>query len=108
AMAQILPYVEQQALYRLLHIDEYPLWSATPGHGDWITLSTDIQQAIAQRPEMMLCPSDADMKLFADYDHSLPARYNAATGSYAVVGGSNTAANAATVKYADNGVFMYS
>ena len=107
AMAQILPYVEQQALYRMLHIDEYPLWSATPGHGDWITLSTDIQQAIAQRPEMMLCPSDADMKQAADYNHSLPARYSAGTGSYAAVGGSNPASNQAIVKYGANGVFMY-
>jgi prepilin-type N-terminal cleavage/methylation domain-containing protein/prepilin-type processing-associated H-X9-DG protein len=107
AMAQILPYMEQQALYRLLHIDEYPIWSPTGGASDWLTVSPDIQQAIAQRPEMMLCPSDGDMKQFADYNHSIPSRYSAATGSYAGVGGSTPAADLGVLKYGDNGVFMY-
>lgn len=107
AMSQILPYAEQQALYRMLHTDEYPLWSPTSGAADWLTPSADIQQAIAQRPEMMLCPSDADMKQNADYNHGIPARYVAATGSYANVGGTAPGSNPTAIKYANDGVFMY-
>ena len=117
-MIAILPYVEQQALYKLLHVDEYPLWSPTAGAPDWIN-DVDVQQAMKQRPDMMACASDGEMKLTADYFHDAPARYSYATGSYAFCLGSITSANrsganpAATptpgfsYKYNGDGVFFY-
>jgi prepilin-type N-terminal cleavage/methylation domain-containing protein len=103
----LLPYMEQQALYRQLHPDEYPLWSPTAGGGDWIALSQEIQQAMPQRPTMFACPSDGDMKQTADYIHDAPVRYSYATGSYAFVAGTLPQASGAPLKYGNDGVFFY-
>jgi prepilin-type N-terminal cleavage/methylation domain-containing protein len=107
ALVHVLPYAEQQGLFRMLHVDEYPIWSPTANAADWI-LNPDIQEAVGQRPPLVVCPSDSDTNPASDYRHSASARYSYATGSYAVVGGTAPASNIGGIKYSNDGVFMYS
>ena len=114
----ILPYIEQQALYNLLQPEQFPLWSATVGGGDWLS-DVGVQQGVRQRPDMMVCPSDSENKELADYYHEAAARYQYATGSYALSAGSVTATNASganpgltptpafDLKWNNDGVFFY-
>ena len=70
-LVQVLPFIEQQALFKLFRIEEYPIWSPTASAADWIT-EPDIRQGLLQRPATYLCPSDAEMPEFAEYKHEVP------------------------------------
>jgi prepilin-type N-terminal cleavage/methylation domain-containing protein len=118
ALVMILPFLEQQALFNQFQVDKYPLWSPTAGATDWLVPSAAIREAIVKRPEMYACPSDSQMLLLADYKHAVPARYEVATGSYAMVAGSMNTSNRPvtdfddparySLKYNNDGVFFYS
>lgn len=81
AFVQILPYMEQTALYNQFRVDEVALWQPT----DWTSSYPGIRQALLQRPESLVCPS-ADLNLVG-IDYNGPGD-GAATGSYAVCAGS--------------------
>ena len=112
AFVQILPYIEQEALYDLFRVDEVALWQPT----DWTSAYPGIRQALLQRPPSFVCPSD-DLNLTGQ-DYSGPGD-GAATGSYAVCGGScgpgfrcdsliDPAPQARLFfKYSNDGLFMY-
>ncbi len=110
AFVQLLPYIEQQALFKLFRINEVPIWDGSAWHTE-----TDVQQAIAQRPDAFVCPSDSDLVFFAEYKHEVPARTPVATGSYAVMGGTCGPGQTCTgllneplnAKTENDGVFMY-
>jgi prepilin-type N-terminal cleavage/methylation domain-containing protein/prepilin-type processing-associated H-X9-DG protein len=118
ALVMILPFLEQQALFNQLQVDKYPLWSPTTGATDWLVASASLREAIVKRPEMYACPSDSEMPLLADYKHAVPARYEVATGSYAMVSGSLDSGSTpvttfddpgqSSFKYNCDGVFFYS
>jgi len=118
--ARILPYLEEQQLFELLHVNDLAIWGTGVG---W-TSDPDVQQALHQRPDVFLCPSDSDLEPYADYTHSFPARPLAATGgitpgSYALCMGHLGPPNAAVLipdsnpprtwelKYTNTGVFVY-
>lgn len=111
AFVQLLPFIEQQALFKLFRIDEVPIWD---GGSVWHT-ETDVRQAIAERPETFTCPSDSELIFFAEYKHEVPARTPVATGSYAVMGGTCGPGQTCTgllneplnAKTENDGVFMY-
>jgi prepilin-type N-terminal cleavage/methylation domain-containing protein/prepilin-type processing-associated H-X9-DG protein len=112
-LVQILPFIEQQALFKLFHIEEYPIWSPAASAADWIT-EPDIRQGLLQRPATYLCPSDAEMPEFAEYKHEVPARYEVTTGSLAMMAGTCGASpctgllgETLETKYSNDGVFMY-
>jgi prepilin-type processing-associated H-X9-DG protein len=102
---QILPFMEQQALYDLFKPFAkgavYPCFPNDVDDGTttgWRTPSVD--QAIRTRPAVMVCPSDM----------SGPMNGTAATGSYAMCAGSRGPTygiDAKLVKYYNNGVFLY-
>jgi len=106
AFVHILPYIEQQALYRQLNPEDVPLWSASPS-STWYNVA-GVAQAYQQRPETYVCPSDSEAKPLSEYKHEVPTRSpDPATGSYANVAGTAGPPNSATLKYENDGVFFY-
>ena len=85
----ILPFLEEQALYEGLAIDErHGIWPAgdySPG-GVWHTAAPEREQLLSTRPDTFVCPSDdslprSEIPNFASWD-SVPA-----TGNYAFCAG---------------------
>ncbi len=120
AFARILPYLEEKTLYDLFHVDDIAIWGTGVG---W-TGDPDVQQALHQRPEVFVCPSDSDLEPFAEYTHSFPPRALAAVGgippgSYALCMGHLGPPNGPVpipnsnpprtweLKYTNTGVFVY-
>jgi prepilin-type N-terminal cleavage/methylation domain-containing protein/prepilin-type processing-associated H-X9-DG protein len=104
--AQILPQLEDQALYDLLHVDDIAIWH--PSSTGWYT-NDDVKKAIRQRPEAIVCPSD-DFQASSKYAHDIPLRVadqlQIATGSYAACSGTVGPPNT-DPKYTNTGVFLY-
>jgi prepilin-type N-terminal cleavage/methylation domain-containing protein/prepilin-type processing-associated H-X9-DG protein len=101
--AQILPYLEEQALYDQFHFEDFSIWGVGLG---WVT-NPDVQKALLTRPEVFYCPSDIGLQPLAVYDHSLPTRASATPGSYSLSIGTIGPPNTAELKYGNTGVFMY-
>jgi len=111
AFVQILPYIEQQPLYDQFRVDEIAIWEASPKPQKWADDYPEIRKALLTRPTVLTCPSD-DLPL-------IPAVKTAgdgtAVGSYAVCAGTCGAGyacddmfgNRITMKYSNDGVFMY-
>lgn len=101
----ILPQLELQSLYELL--EPFAKGAVFPAHpGDnpdgtttgWRTPAVDL--AVRSRPDVFVCPSDT----------SEPSRNSCATGSYALVQGSNGPSygiDQIKVKHYNNGMFLY-
>ncbi len=111
--AQILPQVEEQALYDLLHVEDIAIWG--PGFTAWYG-NSDVVEAVSQRPEMFVCASDS-LPAQAHYGHNIALRVldrlSVATGSYAGCAGSfgppneENETNEIGNKYLCDGVFLY-
>ncbi len=108
AFVQILPYLEETALYDAFRVDEVAMWQPI----DWTTAFPGIRQALLQRPEVFACPSD-DITL-TGRDYGGPGD-GAATGSYAVCAGTCGPGmrcndlNGKTIflKFSNDGLFLY-
>ena len=116
---QILPYMEEQALYDLFDLNNNDIWA--PGTWDWSDAS--IAQAIGTNLPAFECPSDGERLRYAEYQHNVPTTVQVATGSYAAVCGdvgppaigdefyasdrTDSRGRAFTMKYNNNGVFYY-
>lgn len=108
AFVQILPYIEETALYDSFRVDEVALWQPT----DWTSNYPGIRQALLQRPDTLVCPSD-DLQLLG-IDYKGPGD-GAATGSYAVCGGTcgpgmrcdDLNGQPIFLKYSNDGLFLY-
>jgi prepilin-type N-terminal cleavage/methylation domain-containing protein/prepilin-type processing-associated H-X9-DG protein len=105
AFAKILPYVEEQALYDKLHVEDVAIWSPGTAYAWWV--NADVAQAITMRPEVMVCPSDNELTQLAEYKNELPARSDASPGSYALSAGTIGPPNSADLKFNNTGVFFY-
>jgi prepilin-type N-terminal cleavage/methylation domain-containing protein/prepilin-type processing-associated H-X9-DG protein len=106
AFAVILPYLEEQPLYDLLHVDDIAIWSGEAGNTAWST-HVDVRQALSARPEVLLCPSDGELPLDAEYKHEVAARIPVAPASYALVSGTAGPPNNNNLKYFNDGIFFY-
>ena len=81
----LLPYLEQQALYDQFDIGVKVIWDDKGSSKKWYD-DPVLLQAVATRPDVMVCPSDSDLQPYSDYTHDKPVS-QAATGSYAGVAG---------------------
>jgi prepilin-type N-terminal cleavage/methylation domain-containing protein/prepilin-type processing-associated H-X9-DG protein len=110
--ARILPNLEEQALYDLMHVKNVAIWFPGTGY-QWWTMPMEITDAIRQRPPMFQCPSDSELPEHSEYEHSitLGARSGGAVGSapssYAMCAGTHGPPNDANLKYANDGIFVY-
>ncbi len=108
SFVQILPYLEQQALFDMLRIDELPIHNG--GFADWVDNYPGLREALRQRPSAFVCPSDP----IEPHPINNPAAA-AATASYAVCAGTCGAGFNCTglrgeginMKFSNDGVFMY-
>ena len=106
ALVMILPYMDEQALYDLFHLDTMTVWDGQ-SPCDWCSVP-DLKLAVSSRPTTFVCPSDGELLYLAVWKHDLivPARQEVGTGSYANVAGTLGPASSA-LKYANDGVFFY-
>lgn len=118
AFVAILPYMEQQPLYDRFSFKDFKggPWQSEPGGMStaWIP---DYEEAVATRPEIMVCPSDEsepccessnDGRLMGG-SHFYPKDLCAATGNYAVCLGTvgPPQYDFPTVKENNTGAFVY-
>jgi len=116
---QLLPFMEQQALFDLFDLENNDIWY--PGTWNWG--NANIAQAIGTPLSELTCPSDGERLTYAEYSHNVPANIQCATGSYAAVCGDvgppavgddfyrsdrkDAHGNAFSMKYNNTGVFYY-
>ncbi len=99
----ILPYMEQDTLYKTL--------GTVAADAPWPTTDNTIwrvtNKGLEQRPKVLVCPSDTTQPFVANT--GLGPTLNAGVGSYAFVAGTNGPSQgiSATVKYTNTGLFLY-
>jgi prepilin-type N-terminal cleavage/methylation domain-containing protein/prepilin-type processing-associated H-X9-DG protein len=102
---EILPQLEQQALYDQLAVDDGGLWNRNVNSLAWY-YDMAKQQGVQQRLAVLVCPSDTAEALSEVY-----APVIAATANYAFVQGSIGPASAnyekTLAKFENNGLFVY-
>lgn len=104
ALARILPYIEEHALYDQLHVEDIAIWGVNAA---WFT-NTDVQAALLKAPDVFLCPSDSNRQPVADYKHEVPTRTDVVPSSYALsMGTMGSPETSNVVKFENNGVFIY-
>ena len=111
ALVLLLPFVEQQALYDSFDLDNGPVWFftgvASPMSSAWLSEPGKVA-AVATRLAVYVCPSDTSEEMTETY---LLPNVEAATGSYALMAGTNGPRFFGTawvaVKYDNNGMFYY-
>lgn len=118
---QLLPFIEHQPLFDLFDIQNKTVWDGGQWNG-WLS-NQDLIRAVGTTVPELKCPSDGDLKDFADYAHQATGtQMRAATGSYAGVAGdvgppngpdplfpdrADPRGNAYELKYSNTGVFFY-
>jgi prepilin-type N-terminal cleavage/methylation domain-containing protein/prepilin-type processing-associated H-X9-DG protein len=121
AFAMVLSYLEETALEAQLHVNDVAIWFPGTTYTWWS--DPDVKIALAIRPAVFRCPSDADLPPFADYKHEITdAAVNVAPGSYALSSGSLgppagpvanpkdnciSPATSCELKFSNTGVFFY-
>ncbi len=114
---QLLPFLEQQALYDTFDLENRDIWA--PGPWDWN--NPQLAQAIATPVDSLTCPSDGERLEFAEYKHNVPVGVQVATSSYAGVAGDvgppaigddfykriDSRGKPFSMKYRNTGVFFY-
>jgi prepilin-type processing-associated H-X9-DG protein len=104
AFVGILPYLEEQALLDQLRVPDVASWGV---NNTWFN-DPDVRLAVATRPEIFRCPSDADLTPDTEYKHEVPANVPIAPGSYGLnLGTKGTPETSNDVKFNNNGVFIY-
>jgi prepilin-type N-terminal cleavage/methylation domain-containing protein/prepilin-type processing-associated H-X9-DG protein len=108
----LLPFLEEQALRDLI-VDP----DGKKGIGFWLRsnaawYTAANMQAIAQRPQVFVCPSDmaepfAQTTEYPAGGYAVPAGVKAAVGSYAFVTGTLGVVGGGDYKYANTGLFYY-
>ncbi len=98
AFVLILPYLELGTLYDRF---DFPIWDGTAGK--WASRNVEV---LEMRPAVYVCPSDESAPITTQ---SNAGDVPVATGSYALVMGSNgpSFGIGTPVKYANNGLFYY-
>jgi prepilin-type processing-associated H-X9-DG protein len=101
---EILPQLEQQALYNQLAVDHGGLWNRNVNNIAWYYDSAK-QQAVQRQVSLFICPSDDANPLSDVY-----APVIAATANYVFMQGTLGPASSAdkvTTRYENNGLFVY-
>lgn len=99
---EILPQLEQQALYEQLDVDDSGLWNRNVDDLGWYE-DDDKRRGIEQRLEVFICPSDDSAAISEVY-----SPVTAATASYALVQGSlGPDSPLPEAKFDNNGMFLY-
>ena len=99
---EILPYIEQQPLYRKLDVENGGLWNRNVDDLGWYRDRSKCQ-GIKARVGTFVCPSDSADEISSVY---LPVR--AATSSYALVQGTlGPDAPLHLAKFENDGLFLY-
>ncbi len=100
---EILPQVEQQALFDMLAVDDGGLWNNNVADVGWYS-NDNKSWGVKKRPQVYVCPSDTSQAISDVYFPPILA----ATGSYAFVSGSFGGDDSSKqTKYQNNGMFMY-
>ena len=110
---QILPFIEQQALFDQLNIDEVPVWTMISCGSNWER--TPAGEAVETRLDGFVCPSDGELQATPEWNHGLARRHSPASSSYAgVMGTCNNSCNTndgippvPDFKRSNNGIFIY-
>jgi prepilin-type N-terminal cleavage/methylation domain-containing protein/prepilin-type processing-associated H-X9-DG protein len=106
AFAQILPQLEDAALYDAMHVKDVAIWYPGTGYTWWT--DPDVKKALASRPDPFRCPSDGDLPLISEYKHEITdTTVNVAPGSYALSAGTIGPPNGNDIKYFNTGIFFY-
>jgi prepilin-type processing-associated H-X9-DG protein len=117
---QLLPFMEEQALFDMFDIKNKTVWD----NGDWSGFLTDPQliAAVGTSLPALICPSDGELKRYADLAYQATNKFSAATGSYAGVAGdvgppggndvlfpyrADPSGQPFELKYNNTGVFFY-
>lgn len=104
AFARILPFLEENALYDRLHVEDIAIWGV---NATWFT-NTDVQAALLKVPDVLLCPSDSNRQPVAEYKHEVPARTDVAPSSYVLsMGTIGSPETSNALKFENTGVFIY-
>ncbi|TWT97637.1 hypothetical protein Pla108_17890 [Botrimarina colliarenosi] len=111
AFLPTLPYLEEQQLFDLWHIDDVAIWYVDPSN-NWYR-NPDVERALAQSVELFNCPSD-NSEPYALYKHHVPTSGRAdipvRAGSYGLsMGpiGPTTPFPGNDVKFDNTGMFVY-
>jgi prepilin-type processing-associated H-X9-DG protein len=109
AFVQVLANLEEQALQDLWRPYEVAVWTAGAGYKWWNI--AEVAQALPQRPDVFVCPSDTLTLPLAEFKHEMDVRSpDPATGCYALnLGtlGPPVPQADAVEKFNNTGVFMY-
>jgi prepilin-type processing-associated H-X9-DG protein len=98
----ILPYLEMQALYDQLDVEDGGLWNRNVSDINWY-YDKEKREGIKQIIPTMVCPSEQADPLSDQYEPII-----AATSSYALSSGSKGASHPREdVRYFNNGMFVY-
>ena len=95
----LLPFLEQGALHEQIDYTNSP-WNAIDT--SWVNAANEL--LFTARPKFIVCPSD-NSQPFRDGTPASGKR--SATGSYAMVAGSNGPPNSSEIKMRNNGMFLY-
>jgi prepilin-type N-terminal cleavage/methylation domain-containing protein/prepilin-type processing-associated H-X9-DG protein len=104
AFANILPFLEENALYDQLHVDDVAIWGV---NATWYS-NVDVQAALARVPDVLLCPSDGNRQPLAEFKHEVPARIDVVPSSYVLsMGTIGSPETSNQLKFENTGVFIY-
>lgn len=105
----LLPYMENDDLYTLVHYERGGIWSyATPHVTTWLADPERVKLSVTPL-SLMKCPSSQAQPTCVDCQKGYnPEDLNGSTGSYALMEGSlNYPANRSTSRCKNTGLFMY-
>jgi len=94
---QILPYLEQQALYDLFDMKNKTIWNGAQWN-QWMN-DANLLKAVGTPVDDYTCPSDGDRLMYSEYLHEATTSFNAATSSYAAVAGDVGPPNGNDIKF---------
>lgn len=101
----LLPFLEQESLFRTLDVREGGLWLDDLGDLSWVETADNAKlQGLQARPAVFVCPSSAS----AEISEAYAAVADAATGNYAFCNGTRGPdSDNILVKYDNDGAFVY-
>jgi prepilin-type processing-associated H-X9-DG protein len=106
---ELLPYMENNDLYDLVHYERGGIWPYTTPHiTTWLSDPERVKLSVTPLA-LMKCPSSTAQPTCVDCQAGYnPEDKNGSTGSYALMEGSiNYPANPSTSRCKNNGMFMY-
>jgi prepilin-type N-terminal cleavage/methylation domain-containing protein/prepilin-type processing-associated H-X9-DG protein len=105
----LLPYMEEADLHAMAHFENGGIWNDFDNAPDW---RSDPQRVklVNARPKVFVCPTSSAESTYTDtvaYTVLDTTPFTAATGSYALCGGTIGPNASGNPKYGNNGLFRY-